>query len=181
MKFTKTNFDGLFVIDQEPNTDARGTFNRLFCLNEFSKAGTDFKIVQVSRSLTKQKGTIRGLHYQKKPFEEDKLITCIKGKIFDVAVDIRRNSKTYGQWYSLELSQENGKMFFLPKGFAHGFQTLTDNCQLIYFMSEYYHPEASTGILWSDKTLNINWPYKYSFMSEKDKTRPLLEDYAKNQ
>ena len=97
-----------------------------------------------------------------------------------MAVDIRSDSKTFGQWYSLELSGENGRMIYLPKGFAHGFQTLTNNCELLYFMSEYYHPDMACGIRWNDKTLNIKWPYKCSFLSDKDKIRPLLEDYVKN-
>ncbi|MDD4784977.1 MAG: dTDP-4-dehydrorhamnose 3,5-epimerase [Candidatus Shapirobacteria bacterium] len=175
MIFNKTKLDGLYIIDPEAKNDERGYFSRVFCKNEFAKNGLDFNIVQVSRSLTKKKGTIRGLHFQKEPNTEDKIIGCIKGKIFDVAVDLRQDSPTFGQWVSQELSQENQRMFLIPKGYAHGFQTLADGCEMLYFMTEYYCSECTGGVLWNDPFLKITWPLKNPILSEKDKNWLLIK------
>lgn len=175
MKFKETKIKGLYIIEPELNIDKRGYFTRIFCRNKFKKNGINFKIVQVNRSLTKKKGTIRGLHFQKKPRAEDKIICCIKGAIYDVAVDLRKKSPTYSQWVAVELSEDNKKMFLIPKGFAHGFQTLTDNCEVLYFMSEYYSPKYGSGIRWNDSLFNIKWPTKNPILSEKDKNWPLMK------
>lgn len=177
MNFTQTKLKGLYIVEQKPNRDERGVFARIYCQDEFKKAGIKFANVQTSYSFTRREGTIRGIHYQNKPFEEDKLVVCIKGAVFDVAVDIRKNSKTYGQWLSLELSESNHNMLYLPKGFAHGYQTLQANSVLLYFMSEFYHPESAAGILWNDKILNIKWPLNNYYLSKKDKMWPLWEDH----
>jgi len=175
MIFKKTKIKGLYIIEPELKIDERGYFARIFCKNEFKKIGFDFKIVQINRSLTKKRGTIRGLHFQKPPKSEDKIVVCLKGKIFDVALDLRKNSPTFGKWFSVELSEENKKMFLIPKGFAHGFQTLTDNCEILYFVSEFYFPKYEGGVRWNDPFFNIKWPLKPTIISEKDKNWPLFK------
>jgi dTDP-4-dehydrorhamnose 3,5-epimerase len=175
MIFKKTKIKGLYIIEPELKSDERGYFARIFCKKEFKKIGFDFKIVQVNRSLTKKRGTIRGLHFQKPPKSEDKIVVCLKGKIFDVALDLRKNSPTFGKWVGVELSEENKKMFLIPKGFAHGFQTLTDNCEILYFVSEFYSPKYESGIRWDDPFFNIKWPIKNPILSEKDKNWPLFK------
>ena len=174
MIFKKTKIEGLYIIEPELKIDERGYFARIFCQEEFKKIGFNFTIVQMSRSLTRKKGTIRGMHFQKEPKAEDKIVCCLKGAIFDVAIDLRKNSSTYGQWAAEELTEENKKMFLIPKGFAHGFQTLTDNSEILYFMSEFYSPEYAGGVRWNDPFFNIKWPIKNPILSEKDKNWPLL-------
>jgi len=170
MKFKETKLKGLYIIEPEIHFDDRGYFARIFCKQELSKTGIDFNIVQANRSLNKKQGTIRGMHFQKPPKVEDKIIQCIKGKIYDVAIDLRQDSPTYGEWVAEELSEENKKMFLIPKGFAHGFQTLTDNCEILYFMSEFYSSQYESGVRWNDPFFNIKDPV----VSEKDKNWPLI-------
>ena len=174
MIFHKTKIEGLYIIEPEAKTDERGSFTRIFCKEELAKEGLVFDVVQANQSFTKKKGTIRGMHFQKEPKAEAKIVQCLKGEIYDVAVDLRKDSKTYGQWVAEELTEENRKMFFIPKGFAHGFQTLSKNCEVQYFMSEFYSPENSSGVYWNDPTLNIKWPVKNPTLSEKDKNWPLI-------
>ena len=174
MIFYKTKIDGLYIIKLEPKMDERGHLTRIFCQEELKKNGLEFKIVQASQTLTKKKGTIRGMHFQKEPKTEDKIVLCLKGAIYDVAVDLRKNSSTYGQWVAEELTEENKKMLFVPKGFAHGFQTLTDNCEMQYFMSEFYSPEHASGVRWDDPFFSVPWPIKNPTLSEKDKNWPLI-------
>jgi len=174
MKFEEAKLKGLCVIEPEIRVDERGYFARIFCKQELSKIGIDFNIVQINRSLNKKQGIIRGMHFQKPPKAEDKIIQCIKGKIYDVAIDLRQDSPTYGEWFAEELSEENKKMFLIPKGFAHGFQTLTDSCEILYFMSEFYSPQYESGVRWDDPFFNIKWPIKDSILSEKDKNWPLI-------
>lgn len=175
MIFIKTKIEGLYIIEPELKNDERGYFTRTFCKDELKKSGLTFEIMQTNQSLTKKKGSIKGMHFQKEPKTEAKIVQCLKGKIFDVAIDLRRNSKTFGQWVSEELTEENKKMFFIPNGFAHGFQTLTNNCQVQYYMSEFYFPEYALGVRWDDPILNIKWPIKPTQISEKDKNWPLVE------
>jgi dTDP-4-dehydrorhamnose 3,5-epimerase len=175
MIFKKTKIKGLYIIEPEFKIDERGYFARIFCKNEFKKIGFDFNIVQINRSLTKKKGTIRGLHFQKPPKSEDKIVVCLKGKIFDVALDLRKNLPTFAKWVGVELSEENKKIFLIPKGFAHGFQTLTDNCEILYFVSEFYSPKYESGIRWDDPFFNIKWPIKNPILSEKDKNWPMFK------
>lgn len=170
MTFKKTKLPGVFIIHLEPNIDARGYFVRTFCQKEFTDAGIQFSIVQTNRSRTVARGTVRGMHYQNIPFAEDKLIQCTRGAIFDVALDIQQNSKTFGQWISVELSESNNTALFIPKGYAHGFQTLEQNCEVEYYMSQYYCPENATGVRYT----NIPWPLPVAFASKKDQEWPLL-------
>lgn len=174
MIFKKTKIHGVYVVTQEPRGDERGYFARIFAREEFKREGLSFNIVHANRSLTAEKGTIRGLHYQVYPKQEDKLVQCIQGSIFDVALDLRKNSETYGQWYGEILSAENKKMLLVPKGFAHGFQTLEKNCLVEYFVTQYYSPVHERGIRWDDPAFGVKWPIKKAILSEKDSNWPLL-------
>jgi len=172
MKITQTKINGVYVIELEPREDSRGYFVRIFAKEELKKAGISFSIVHINRSLSKEKGVIRGLHYQKNPKSEDKIIQCLSGRIFDVAVDIRKKSSTYGQYVSEVLTPENKKMLLVPKGCAHGFQTLERNSLIEYFVTEYYSPSHEQGIRYNDPFLGINWPIKQGIVSEKDGNWP---------
>lgn len=175
MIFNPTKLEGVYIIVQEPRDDERGYFSRIFCKEELAREGISFEIVQASHSFTKDKGTIRGVHFQKEPKSEDKIVQCLRGKIYDVVVDLRKDSSTFGQWIAEELSEDNKKIFFIPKGYAHGFQTLTDNCLVQYFMNEFYSPEHASGVRFDDPAFNISWPVKDPILSEKDKNWPLLK------
>ena len=174
MIFKKTKIEGLYIIELEAREDERGWFVRNFCKEELQKANLEFEIVQANLSLTKSKGSIRGMHFQKEPMSEGKIVQCLKGSVYDVAIDLRPNSSTYGKWEAVELSEENKRMFLIPKNFAHGFQTLTDNCELQYFMSESYSPEHASGVRYNDPLFNIEWPLIVTTLSEKDRVWPLI-------
>lgn len=170
MTFTETPLKGAFVINTVPFEDNRGWFSRTFCKEEFEKQGLCSEFVQHNSSYNIHKGTIRGLHYQLAPYEEIKVVKCTRGKILDVIVDLRENSETYLQWFSIELTDENGRMIYVPEGFAHGFQTLCDNTDVFYLMSEFYRKGFDAGIRWNDEVLGINWPILDEIIiSEKDK------------
>jgi len=175
MIFEKTKIDGVFIITQEPRGDQRGYFARIFAKEELKKQGIKFSIVHANRSLTVEKGTIRGMHYQKYPKQEDKLVQCIKGSIFDVALDLRQGSKTYGRWVGEILSEENKKMLLVPKGFAHGFQTLEKDCLVEYFVTQYYAADYERGVRWNDPLFKVDWPIKNAITSEKDAKWPLFK------
>ena len=175
MKFTETGLIGAYVIEPSPIEDERGRFARVFCKNEFLKIGHSKEFVQFNHSLNKIKGTVRGMHFQNKPKAEIKLIKCVSGSVFDVMVDLRSNSKTYLKWFGEIISQDNMKMMYVPEGFAHGFQTLEENCELLYYHTEYYSPETEGGINPLDKNLNIQWPAEISLMSGRDKSFPLID------
>lgn len=169
MIFRETRLKGAYLIELEKDEDERGFFARSFCQEEFRQRGIDFNIVQCNISLNKKIGTIRGMHYQSNPYEEAKLVSCIKGKIYDVIVDLRKDSVTYCQWQALELSDRDYRMLYIPKGFAHGFQTLEINSVVFYQMSEFFHPECAGGIKWNDNLFCIQWPLnKEILVSEKD-------------
>ena len=168
MMFVETKLSGAYIIEIEKIEDERGFFARTFDKNEFSKIGLDSEFIQSSISINNKRGTIRGMHYQNKPYEESKIVRCTKGKIFDVIIDLRPNSKTFKEWFSVELSEENHKMLYVPKGFAHGFQTLENNTKILYNISQFYHPESSKGVRWNDEIFRIKWPLKVSLISEKD-------------
>lgn len=168
MNFTETKLKGSFIIELDPYVDDRGWFARIFCKNEFKKIGFDKEWVQINHSFTKQKGTIRGMHFQKFPFKEIKLVRCISGSVFDVIVDIRKNSATFLQWTGIELSAQNKRMLYIPEGFAHGFQTLADNSELIYHHTQFYQPEVEDGLRYDDPLLNINWKLPFTNISERD-------------
>ena len=175
MIFHKTKINGLYILEFEPMEDSRGYFVKVFSEKEFKKNKINFKINEVNKSFNHKKGTLRGLHFQKKPKAEGKIVQCIRGKIYDVALDLRPSSKTYGAWESIELSSSDKKMLLIPKGFAHGLQTLTENCEVVYFMDGFYSSEHASGVRWNDPTFNIKWPLKISNLSEKDKNWPLVK------
>ncbi len=168
MIFIPTSLNGAYLIQPEPIEDERGFFARMFCKDEFKKQGIDFSCVQCNLSYNGKKGTLRGMHYQAAPHEEAKIVSCVRGSIFDVIVDIRPNSPTYKKWYGAELTAKNHSMLYVPKGFAHGFQTLEDDCEVFYMMGEYYHPESARGMRWDDDQVGIEWPIKITSISKSD-------------
>ncbi|MEC7839744.1 MAG: dTDP-4-dehydrorhamnose 3,5-epimerase [Chlamydiota bacterium] len=172
MKFKKTPLDGAFTIEMEPLGDERGFFGRIFCSKEFTERGIEPKIVQANNSRSAHKYTLRGLHYQLPPMQESKLVRCIKGSVYDVILDIRPQSKTFGQSFGAELTETNRKMMFVPKGFAHGFLTLTKDSEVIYFVSEYYSKEHERGIRWNDPSFSICWPEHPIVISQRDQQHP---------
>lgn len=175
MKFYETALKGAYRVELEPKEDERGYFTRVFCADEFARAGLPFGIVQQNRSFTRAKGTIRGLHYQSKPFQENRVIQCVKGRVYDVVVDLRRGSPTYGTWITEELSEDIFTAMIAPEGCAHGFQTLTDNVMIEYAMSKPYSPGHYGGIRWNDPFFAISWPIREGVgISEQDRTWPLV-------
>lgn len=172
MKFTETKLKGAFVIDLEKREDERGFFARTFCADEFEKHGLVNRIVQTNMSRTLNKGTLRGMHYQIAPHQETKLVRCTRGAIYDVIIDIRPESPTFKQWFGVELTSENHTMLFVPRDFAHGFVTLTDDVEVTYEVSEFYTPGVEAGIRFNDPEINIQWPIEIADTSEKDATWP---------
>jgi dTDP-4-dehydrorhamnose 3,5-epimerase len=168
MIFEETEFEGLYIIKIEKLIDERGYFARSWDEKDFEEKGLNSKLLQCNVSFNHNKGTLRGMHYQKEPYQEAKLIRCTKGKIFDVVIDLRINSKNFKKWLSFELNEENHKMLYVPEGFAHGFQTLEDNTEIFYQMTQKYKPNFASGIKWNDPIFNINWPIKKPILSEKD-------------
>ena len=158
MVFVETKLDGLFILEAEKIEDERGFFARTFCRHEFEARGLNPQVAQCSTSYNKKKGTLRGMHYQVAPGEETKLVRCTMGAIFDVAVDLRRDSPTFRQWVAVELTADNRKMLYIPRGFAHGFQTLVDQAEVYYQISEFYDPKSARGLRWDDPALGIDWP-----------------------
>jgi dTDP-4-dehydrorhamnose 3,5-epimerase len=179
MIFNPTKLAGSYVIDLEPRSDERGWFARFYCKNEFSQIGHTKEWVQLNHSVSYEKGTLRGMHFQVPPFREIKMVRCIAGAIFDVIVDIRKDSPTFLQWIGIELSVANKKMLYIPEGFAHGFQTLTGNCELIYHHSEYYAPGAEGGLRYDDPALKIEWPLPVTVISDRDKGHPYVNEHFK--
>jgi dTDP-4-dehydrorhamnose 3,5-epimerase len=172
MIFQETKLQGAYLIELNKITDDRGFFARSFCQDEFRKYALNSNILQCNISFNKKKGTVRGMHFQKAPKAEAKLVRCSKGGIYDVIIDLRSNSNTYCQWISVELTADNGKMLYIPEDFAHGFQTLEDNTEVFYQMSESYFPEYSTGVRWNDPLFNIKFPLEITSISDKDQTYP---------
>jgi len=179
MIFTETSLKGSYVVTPEPFVDERGWFARTYCKKEFAAIGHDAEWVQLNHSFTKQKAAIRGMHYQLPPFSEIKLVRCIAGAVFDVIIDLRKNSVTFLRWFGTELSAANKKMMYIPEGFAHGFQTLSDDAELIYHHSQFYAPGVEGGIRHDDPAVNIEWPLPVSVASDRDKQHPLLDDNFK--
>lgn len=170
MNFVKVPLAGAYVIELEPFLDERGLFARTFCQEEFATIGFHKQIVQINHSVTRQKGAIRGMHYQLPPACEIKIIRCVHGEVFDVMVDIRAGSPTFMRWYDVKLSKDNFRMVYIPEGFAHGFQSLTDNAELIYLSSAFYSPEYERGLRFDDPALAIKWPLPVSVISPKDQS-----------
>ncbi len=173
MIFTETKFKGVYIIEIEKIEDERGFFSRLWCQREFSQRGLNANFVQGNLAYNHKKATVRGMHYQTPPYQEVKLIRCTKGSLYDVIIDLRPNSETYLQWFSIILSDSDYKQLYIPEGFAHGYQTLTDNVEMRYGVTQFYTPEAERGIRWNDPLFKIDWPYKDNIIiSEKDKNWP---------
>lgn len=170
MIFTETRLKGAYIIDIEPIADERGFFARSWCRNEFEKHGLNPELVQCNISFNKMKGTLRGMHYQTAPHEESKLVRCTRGSLFDVIIDLRKDSRTYKEWFGVELSAETRRMIYVPSGFAHGFQSLEDDTEVFYQISELYYPECSGGARWDDPAFGIDWPIKEKIISERDKS-----------
>jgi dTDP-4-dehydrorhamnose 3,5-epimerase len=176
MIFNQIPLKDAYVIEIEPHQDNRGYFERLICRNEMMGIGLTKEIVQINHSFSKQKGTLRGMHYQVPPFTETRIIKCIKGSVFDVAIDIRKESPTFLKWFGLELTEGNNRMLFIPEGFAHGFQTLKNNSELLYFHTGYYNPQAEAAINYSDPLLKIKFPLKVTEISDRDKSHTFITD-----
>lgn len=168
MRFIDTKLKEAFIIELEPKEDERGFFARSFCQEEFKAHGLNSRVVQCNISFNRKRGTLRGLHYQIAPYEEAKLVRCTRGAIYDVIIDLRPESPTFKQWIGVELTAENHRMLYVPEGFAHGFQTLEDNTEVFYQVSEFYHPESERGVRWDDPAFNIEWPLPVTVVSEKD-------------
>lgn len=169
MIFTPTELAGAFLVELEPKEDARGYFARVYCEREFAQRGLPRLGAQASVSMSRKAGTLRGMHYQERPHEEDKLVRCLRGAIWDVIVDIRPESPTYCRWVGLELSESNQRMLLVPKGFAHGFLTRCDDVVVSYMMSEFYEPAAARGARYDDPAFGIEWPGPVVEISEKDR------------
>lgn len=172
MKFTEIYLEGAYVIETEPRHDDRGSFERSFCAKEFGERALRTAFVQSNLSKSKSKHTIRGMHFQMRGAEEAKLVRCIKGKIWDVIIDIRSSSETYTKHFGIELSEGNNKLLYVPEGFAHGFITLEENSEVIYQVSNYYTPGKEEGIRWNDPLFNIQWPTTEPIISAKDASHP---------
>lgn len=168
MIFSKTELDGAYIINPELRKDERGFFARIWCEDEFKAHGLNTDLVQANMSRSNFKGTLRGMHYQTPPFAETKLVRCTKGAIFDVIIDIRKDSPTFKQWIGVELTEENHTMLYVPEGFAHGFLTLTDDAEATYLVTAFYNGEHERGIRYNDPAFGIEWPTSVTQISEKD-------------
>jgi dTDP-4-dehydrorhamnose 3,5-epimerase len=170
MRYSSTNIDGVFVLGLEPLGDDRGFFARLFCAEEYAASGLEASFVQINNSLSTYAGTLRGLHYQVAPAGEVKLVRCVNGSVYDVVVDLRKSSPTFGQWFGEILSADNRLMMYVPKGCAHGFMTLEDRTEMIYAASASYLGKAERIVRWDDPRFDVQWPRKPSVISDKDRT-----------
>ncbi|MGL6227286.1 MAG: dTDP-4-dehydrorhamnose 3,5-epimerase [Thermoguttaceae bacterium] len=170
MRFTPLGLSGAYTIELDPRGDSRGRFTRLFCARELEQIGHSKPIVNVNHSYTQKRGTIRGMHFQEAPHAEIKIIKCIRGSIFDVIVDHRKGSETYHKWVGVELSESNNRMIYVPEGFAHGFQSLTDDVEIVYFVTAFYSPEHENGIRFDDPHVGISWPMTVTEVSARDRT-----------
>ena len=176
MKVIKTNIEDLFIIEPKVFGDNRGWFMESWSQKKMEEAGLHYNFVQDNHSFSSVKGTLRGLHFQKGKHSQAKLVRCSKGAVLDVAVDLRKGSPTYKKWFSVELSAENKKQFLIPRGFAHGFLTLTDEVEFLYKADNYYNYESDRNIIWNDKEINVNWEIEEPILSEKDAKAPKLCD-----
>lgn len=172
--FLITDLAGLTLIERKPIADTRGFLARLYCAEEFRAVGWSKPIAQINHTLTRKCGAVRGLHFQYPPYTESKLVNCLKGQVFDVAVDLRRGSPTFLKWYGAILSADNHRSLLIPGGFAHGFQSLTDDCELVYLHTTPYHPEAESALNVKDPKLGISWPLPITELSERDRAHPFI-------
>jgi dTDP-4-dehydrorhamnose 3,5-epimerase len=175
MIFTETRLHGAFIIEPELIEDERGFFARTWSQTEFVRYGLNPRVVQTNLSFNQRRGTLRGMHFQAQPHEEAKVVRCTAGSIYDVIVDLRPESPTFRQWIKAELSANNRLMLYVPESFAHGFQTLEDDTEVAYQISEYYHPESARGVRWDDPVFGIDWPLEISVMSERDRSHPFID------
>ncbi|MEO8583925.1 MAG: dTDP-4-dehydrorhamnose 3,5-epimerase [Flavitalea sp.] len=175
MIFIPSELKGSFIIDLEPKSDDRGWFARYYCKDEFEKIAHTKEWVQMNHSMTNKKGSIRGMHFQISPYKEIKMLRCIAGSVYDVIIDLREGSATFLKWIGVELSAKNKRMLYIPEGFAHGFQCLTDNCELMYHHSEFYQPGSEAGIRYDDPVVNIKWPLAVTVISARDEQHPYLD------
>jgi len=172
MRFTPAPLPDAWIVELDKIEDPRGYFARTWCAREFQEHGLGDTLVQCSTSFNVRRGTLRGLHYQAAPHAETKLVRCTRGAIFDVIADVRPASPTFLRWFGLELTEANGRMLYIPKGFAHGFQTLVDDSEIFYQMDEYWEPAAGRGIRWDDPLLGVEWPLEPTVISDKDRLYP---------
>jgi dTDP-4-dehydrorhamnose 3,5-epimerase len=172
MRFLPTRLEGAFIVELEPHEDERGSFARLWDGALFAERGLEPALAQVSLSANPRAATLRGLHFQTPPYEEAKLVQCVRGAIFDVIVDLRAGSPSYLRWEGFELGRGSGRQLYIPKGFAHGFVTLADDCEVLYFISAPYAPTAATGLRWNDPALEIEWPAEPRIISARDAAWP---------
>jgi dTDP-4-dehydrorhamnose 3,5-epimerase len=178
MHFTECSVRGAWTIDPSPHIDDRGSFWRAWCVDEFSEHGIEFTPLQANIGVSHSAGTLRGLHYQVAPHAEAKLVRCSRGAVFDVLVDLRPGSETFGRWESAHLTSENGRMLFVPSGCAHGYQTLDDESEIYYLTSAVYHPASVRGLRFDDETVGIRWPMPPTAVSAQDLRWPTLRDHA---
>lgn len=176
MDFVKTEIEGLYIVEPRVFGDHRGFFMETWSERDFEQAGLNYHFVQDNHSYSAVKGTLRGIHFQKGEYAQAKLVRCVRGKILDVAVDLRPNSPTYKKWVGVELSAENKRMFLIPRGFGHGFVTLTDEVEFLYRCDNLYAPKHEGGIRWNDPELNIDWGVEHPVLSSKDEIAPFLKD-----
>lgn len=176
MKITKTKLEGVVIIEPDVFGDNRGFFMESWNKEKMAELGLDYDFVQDNHSKSTVKGTLRGIHFQKGDKAQAKLVRCVKGTVLDVAVDLRKNSPTFKQWVGVELSAENKKQLLIPRGFGHGFVTLTDDVEFLYKADNYYAPEADAGIRWNDPDIGVEWGVENPILSEKDKKNPFLKD-----
>jgi dTDP-4-dehydrorhamnose 3,5-epimerase len=176
MMFTETELSGVFIVEPEILEDERGFFARSWAPSEFASRGLNPRLAQCNLSFNIHRGTVRGMHFQVKPHEEVKLVRCTRGRVFDVAVDLRPHAATRYHWVAVELTQDNHRMLYIPEGFAHGYQTLDDATELCYQVSEYYHVESARGLRWDDPRLGIQWPLPVTLVSRRDREFELLTE-----
>jgi dTDP-4-dehydrorhamnose 3,5-epimerase len=172
MIFTATKLAGAYIVEPEPIADNRGFFARSWCVKEFAAQGLNSQLVQCNISFNQRQGTVRGMHYQAAPYGECKLVRCTAGSIYDVIIDLRPDSATYTQWCGVELTAANRQALYIPEGLAHGFQTLTDETEVLYQMSEFYYSESARGVRWDDPKFQINWPIVDITISDRDQNYP---------
>jgi dTDP-4-dehydrorhamnose 3,5-epimerase len=165
----ETPLRGVFVIELDRKGDYRGFFARVYCRNEFAEHGLATEFVQVNNSLSASRGTLRGMHYQLKPHAETKLVRCVRGGLWDCVLDLRPGSPTFGKWFGVDLTAENRRMMYVPKGCAHGFMTITDDAEALYFVDAFYAPEHERGVRWDDPAFAIEWPFDPVVISDKDR------------
>ncbi len=177
MDFIATRLPDARLVRLDPRGDERGAFARLYCARDFEAAGLPAAVVQTNLTRNARRGTLRGLHFQEAPHAEAKLVQCVRGRMYDVAVDLRPHSPTFRQWAAFELSADGCDTFFIPEGFAHGYQTLADDTWVLYHMFAYFVPEAAAGVRWDDSTLAVDWPIEEAIISPKDHSLPTVDQW----